>query len=89
MVRRVSDEGLIAALQAMHDRADSVPTLATIRVPTLILVGAKDTLTPPSMAAAMQGGIPESRLVEIPESGHLTPLENPPAFNAALAEFLS
>jgi 3-oxoadipate enol-lactonase len=89
MGSRISDEGLIAALQAMHDRPDSTPTLATIRVPTLIVVGAHDAVTPLAAATAMQAGIADSRLQEIQGAGHLPPLERPEAFNAAVLELLS
>ncbi len=89
MNARASDAGIAAALQAMHDRPDSTPLLAGIRAPTLIVVGAEDALTPPSAARAMQQAIPGSRLAEIPGAGHLTPIENPTAFNEALAAFLA
>jgi pimeloyl-ACP methyl ester carboxylesterase len=88
MGRRASDAGLIAALQALHDRPDSTPTLRTVRVPTLVVVGAEDILTPPAVAHVIRDGIAGSRLVEIPDAGHLSPLENPGAFNAALRGFL-
>ena len=65
-------------------RPDSTPTLATITVPTTILVGAEDTLTPPALAEAMRDAIPASRLVVLPEAGHLTPLERPAEFTAEI-----
>jgi pimeloyl-ACP methyl ester carboxylesterase len=89
MGRRSSDAGLIAALRALHDRPDSTPTLRTVRAPTLVVVGAQDALTPPAVARVIHEGIAGSALVEIPDAGHLSPLENPGAFNAALREFLS
>jgi pimeloyl-ACP methyl ester carboxylesterase len=88
MNRRCSDEGLVAALQAMHDRPDSQPTLETIRVPTLVMVGTQDELTPPETARHMSRRIGGSNLVQIPHAAHLSPLENPEAFNAALLELL-
>jgi 3-oxoadipate enol-lactonase len=89
MGRRSSDAGLIAALQALHDRPDSTLTLRTIRVPTMVVVGAEDTLTPLAAARVMRDGIVGSALVEIPGAGHLSPLENPEAFNAVLRGFLA
>ena len=56
--------------------------------PTLVLVGSEDGLTPPADARAMAGAIPGARVVEAPGSGHLSPLENPRAVNAALRRFL-
>jgi pimeloyl-ACP methyl ester carboxylesterase len=60
-----------------------------VTVPTLILVGEYDAITPPVVAAAMSTRIPGSRVVIIPGAGHLSNLENPDAFNAAVIEFLS
>jgi 3-oxoadipate enol-lactonase len=79
----------VAALRAMAARPDSTPLLSTFVVPTLVIVGSEDTLTPPSEAHALHDGIANSRLVEIPGAGHLSNLENPEAFNAAVEEFLS
>ncbi len=80
--------GILAALAGLRDREDSRPTLPTINVPTLVVVGEEDSLTPPSDAAAMARAIPGARLVTIPGAGHLSPMENPRAFNAALRAFL-
>jgi pimeloyl-ACP methyl ester carboxylesterase len=101
MMTGASVEGIVGALQGMIERPDSRPTLPSIAVPTLIVVGEDDTLTPPSEAEAMRdailgegrGGtatrrVPEVRVVRIPGAGHLSPLENPGAFNQALREFL-
>ncbi len=88
MNQQATDQGIIDALQAMRDRPDSRPTLATIHVPTLVLVGAQDSLTPPAMAETIHQGISGSELVEIPNAGHLTPLEDPSTFNAALLSFI-
>lgn len=88
MLRRAPASGVTAAAQAMMDRSDSTATLETITVPTLVLVGDEDTLTPVSDALAMSAAIPGSRLVTIPGAGHLAPLEQPAVVNAAIAEFL-
>lgn len=81
--------GYVAALEAMKHRPDSTPTLSRIRVPTLVVVGAEDVLTPPSVARAMQAAIPGARLAEVPGAGHLANLEEPEGFNEALASFLA
>jgi 3-oxoadipate enol-lactonase len=81
--------GIAAALRAMAARPDSAPLLATIDVPTLVIVGAEDALTPPSEAEAIFNAIPGCRLAEIPGAGHLSNLESPEAFNAQLLEFLT
>jgi 3-oxoadipate enol-lactonase len=81
--------GIIGALEAMINRPDSTPTLATIDVPTLIIVGAEDTLTPPKEAEAMHEAIAGSRLEVIAGAGHVANLERPAAVNHVLSEFLA
>jgi pimeloyl-ACP methyl ester carboxylesterase len=82
-------EAIASALHGLAARADSRPTLPTIAVPTLVLVGAEDVLTPPTEAANMAAAIPRARLDVIPEAGHLANLENPEALNRALRAFLA
>ena len=89
IARRQSAAGMIGGLKALRDRPDATPGLAKIAVPTLILVGEHDGLTPPRMAEGMARLIPNSRVVVISGAGHLSNLENPAAFNAAIAEFLA
>lgn len=81
-------EGIVDALEALKTRPDSTPTLSTITCPTLIIVGAEDEPTPVSAAEALHRGIAQSTLSIVPESGHLTSLEQARAFNAALQAFL-
>ena len=82
-------EGLVAGLEAMMARVDSTPTLATITVPTLVVVGDEDVLTPPAQAQLLHAGIAGSRLEVIEGSGHLPCLERPAAFNLVVGEFLT
>lgn len=79
---------IMGALIALAARTDTTPSLPSITVPTLILVGEKDELTPPSQSQSMKNHIPHSTLALIPESGHLSNLENPTFFNEALGTFL-
>ena len=83
-----SPESIAGAIRALMSRPDSTPQLASIHVPTLIIVGEEDTVTPPRAAEAMHARIAGSQLVRIPQSGHLSSLEQPDAFNDALAAFL-
>jgi pimeloyl-ACP methyl ester carboxylesterase len=79
---------IAGAITAIMTRPDSTPLLSSIHCPTLILVGDQDALTPPVMSRDMQRGIAGSELVVVPKAGHLSSLEQPSAFNAALARFL-
>jgi pimeloyl-ACP methyl ester carboxylesterase len=80
--------GLVTAQETIRDRADSRPTLATIDVPVLVLVGEEDRLTPPSDSEAMVAAVPDARFSRIAGAGHLAPLEQPEAVAAAIREFL-
>lgn len=79
---------IVAALQALRDRPDSTPVLSTIAVPTLVIVGSEDALTPPAQAEAMVAKLPRAQLVKIPGAGHLANLEDPAAFNDAVRAYL-
>lgn len=84
-----SPRGIADALAGLAARADSVPTLREIRVPTLVVCGEEDVLTPVADAEALQRAIAGSRLAVIPKAGHLANLEQPVAFNEALRQFLT
>jgi pimeloyl-ACP methyl ester carboxylesterase len=83
-----SDDGLCAALEALRDRTDARDLLPGIGVPTLVLVGAQDVVTPPAVAESMHASIPGSHLGLVPGAGHLVPMEQPAAFTVALSGFL-
>jgi 3-oxoadipate enol-lactonase len=78
---------VIAAIRALRDRPDRTAELPKISVPTLVVVGTQDALSPPEDGRAMAAAIPKARVLEIPGAGHLSNLENPDAFAAALAGF--
>ena len=84
-----STDAIAGAIRALMSRPDSTPLLASIHVPTLIVVGEEDTVTPPAASEEMHRAIAGSQLVRIPQSGHLANLEQPALFHAALAAFLS
>lgn len=75
-------------LLALAARTDTTPALSRITVPTLILVGQHDTLTPPADAEAMHSQLPKAELHIIPGAGHVSNLENRTAFNEHLLAFL-
>ena len=80
--------GVAAAQRGMAARPDRTPLLTRVTVPTLIVVGEDDELTPPAESRRLREGIAGARLVTIPEAGHLSSLERPAAFNQALRDFL-
>jgi len=88
MVAQTRPDGIVGALEAMMLRPDSTGTLASINVPTLIVVGDEDVPTPVKDARHMHEKIPGSRLEVIAQAGHLTNLERPAAFNHLLTEFV-
>ena len=88
MAGQASVDGIVAALAAMRDRADSRDLLAGIGVPTIVVGGAEDALTPSDVMQALADGIPGARFVAIPAAGHLAPLEQPLAVNRVLSDFL-
>ncbi len=83
-MRATPPEGMAQALEGMGERPDSRSTLAAIRVPTLIVVGEQDAITPTEAAKAMADAIPGAKLVVVPGAAHLTTLERPDAVSDAM-----
>jgi pimeloyl-ACP methyl ester carboxylesterase len=88
MAERVGRAGFLRQETAILGRIDSRASLAAITVPTLVICGDADALTPPALAREIAGGIAGARLVLIEGAGHLTPLEQPEAVNRAMIEWL-
>jgi pimeloyl-ACP methyl ester carboxylesterase len=80
--------GIASALRGMALRPDSSDLLPAINVPTLLVVGSEDGLTAPEEMRGLQQRIAGSRLVEVPDAGHLPNLENGEVFTEALREFV-
>lgn len=74
---------------AIMNRPDSVPELAAIGCPTLVLVGEEDQVTPPEHAKEIAAAVPGARLVVLPDCGHLSTLEQPAAVTRALVDWLT
>jgi pimeloyl-ACP methyl ester carboxylesterase len=87
MMARQRAPGIMSALRGMAIRPDRTPLLRFATVPTLIVSGSHDALIPPGDSAAMHGLIPDSRLVIIPDAGHLSNLDKADAFNHVVREF--
>jgi pimeloyl-ACP methyl ester carboxylesterase len=103
--RRLGDKPLVEAVLGMADeidaaafkrqqeailgRPDNRPLLPSIGVPTLVLVGREDALTPPELSREIAAGIPGARLEVVPDCGHLSTMERPEAVNRALRSWLA
>ena len=70
-------------------KLDIAEAVAGVRIPSLILCGADDKMTPPALSEHLRDHIPGAGLALIPGAGHFVMLENPEAFNAALADFVN
>jgi pimeloyl-ACP methyl ester carboxylesterase len=88
MCRDVGPERYVRQQSACMTRIDSRPMLASIRCPTLVIVGAQDEPTPPELAEEIAGGIPGARLVKVPECGHFSTIERPETVTRELIAFL-
>jgi 3-oxoadipate enol-lactonase len=89
MMRRAPVPAITDALQALMDREDSTSTLETITVPTLVVCGEEDVLTPPAESRALHAAIAGSELAIIPRAGHASNLEDPAGFDGLLSRFLA
>jgi pimeloyl-ACP methyl ester carboxylesterase len=92
LVRRLIEsnttEGIEAAIHAIKDRPDSLPTLARSAVPALVITGEEDAIIPVSESEAMQRTMPRALMTVLPSAGHLSGLEVPDDFAEALGNFL-
>jgi len=80
---------ITGALQALASRTDTTHVLGSISVPTLVMVGEQDILTPPTAAEHMHLKIPNSSLVVLGNAGHMANLEASNKFNTELIRYLS
>ena len=87
-IKQQSPEGIRTAIQRMMDRVDAAPVVSAVRVPTLVIVGEEDALTPVEESRRLAEAIPGARLEIIPQAGHLPNLEQPDRFNVVLTRFL-
>ena len=81
--------GIARATMRLRDRPDAFSELPGIAVPVLVLVGDEDAVTPPADAHAIAEALPQATLSIVPRAGHLSNLEAPGAFDAALTPWLS
>jgi pimeloyl-ACP methyl ester carboxylesterase len=88
MARAVGLDGYERQLRIAISRPDSRPSLGAIEVPTLVLVGDSDPLTPPAHSHEIASAIGGSRLKVVPDCGHLSPIEQPAQVTQALDEWI-
>ena len=88
MMMRNQPAGIAAVLRGMAERPDSTSTLQSITVPTLLIFGAEDSLTPIAEGESMHKQIPHSRLAVIPKAGHYAPFEQSEEAGRLIREFL-
>jgi pimeloyl-ACP methyl ester carboxylesterase len=84
-----STHGVIAGLKALRDRPDATPGLKQIAVPTLVIVGAEDLVTPIAKAEVLATEIPGAKLAILEGVGHLANLEDSMSFNTLVEMFLA
>jgi pimeloyl-ACP methyl ester carboxylesterase len=89
MAEESGAEAFIRQQRAIIGRADSRPTLGTIKCPALMIVGASDQLTPPAHAEEIAQGIPGAKLVTLAGSGHMSPMEKPEEVTRLLVDFFA
>lgn len=89
LIKRQSPSAIRDAVMRMMERPDSTGLLPTLHVPTLVVVGDEDQLTPPSESEAMVAALPNASLVRISGAGHLSSLEQSMAFEASIDDFLA
>ncbi len=89
MVLQNRSDSVIDGLVAMSARPDHTETLSKIGIPCLVLVGEKDTVTPPETAKTMANAIPNAQFEIIPGAGHLSNFEAPEVFNQIVHRFLA
>ncbi|MCH8922153.1 MAG: alpha/beta fold hydrolase [Planctomycetes bacterium] len=81
-------ESIAAAQRGMAARADSTALLGQIDVPVLVIVGQHDAITTAREMQQIAAAIPDAQFIQVPQAGHLSPLENPQVVSAAIEEFL-
>jgi pimeloyl-ACP methyl ester carboxylesterase len=89
MAEETGAEAFLRQQKAIMTRGDARPRLKSIACPTLVLVGDGDELTPLPLSQELAAGIAGSRLVVVPDCGHLSTMERPEAVNRALVEWMS
>lgn len=86
---QIGPEAFLRQLTAQSSRPDSLPTLAALAVPALVVSGELDRVCPPELQRELAEGIPGSRHVTLPGAGHMSPLDSAPELAGVLGQFLN
>ncbi len=89
MIRATAPEAVAAAQRGMARRPDVRENLAELTLPTLVIVGAEDAISPPAEMVAIAAAMPRARYIEVSQAGHLAPLENPKVVNDEMLFFVA
>lgn len=89
MILATDPQGIAATQRGMAGRRDFTATLPEIDVPSLVICGSEDGISPPAEMAQIGNALPRAEFVEIPNAGHLAPLEQPTTVNEAMLRFLA
>lgn len=89
MIESTDREGIAASQRGMAERKDYTEKLRDIQIPTLLIVGSEDQLTPPDIMKPMSSELPQVDYCEVPGAGHMSPMEDPVIVNAAIDAFLT
>ena len=89
VIAATDPRSIAASQRAMAARPDSSPLLPAISLPTLVVCGEHDAISTAAEMRGVAGVIPGAEFVEVPDAGHMAPLENPTAANDALRGFVN
>ena len=89
VIRRTDPRSIAAASRGMAERPDMTSELSHLSVPTLVIVGEDDAITPVNQMDDMASRIPSAKFVKVANAGHMAPLENPEVVNQAISKFLN
>jgi pimeloyl-ACP methyl ester carboxylesterase len=87
VILKTDPKGIAAALRGLAQRPDVTGKLSSIDVPTLVLCGQHDKISPPDEMRGIAQSLPQGKFVEIADAGHMAPLERPAEVNAAITDF--
>ena len=89
MIESTDRQGIAASQRGMAERKDYADRLTDIQVPTLLIVGSEDRLTPPNVMKPMSSQLPHAKYCEVPGAGHMSPMEDSILVNQAMEAFLA